>query len=106
MKTIKSKVRDILENYPETRDSDAKLVIMVWWVFNRLLFTKNEKGEWCIPVKYIMDIEKMESITRSRRKFQEKGKYPASPEVAAQRKNKKENIRETINSFNWDEYLN
>jgi len=105
MRSTKDKVRYVLENYPETRDSDAKLIIMVWWCFNRDAFEQNDRKKWTILVSEIPYLDKMESIRRVRQKFQEQKKYLGNEKVREIRTQRAENIRQTINDFAWDKYL-
>ena len=102
MRSTKDKVRYVLENHPNTRNSDAELIIMVWWCFNRDAF-QTINGKWYIQVQEILYLDKPETIRRVRQKFQEQGKYVG--EIKEERLQRAENIRKTINDFNWSEFL-
>lgn len=70
-------VEDALKRWPQTRDSDKKLILAVW----------SEQGLRLTPEqkKLFYQVASPESITRCRRKLQEQGKYPASKSVEEQR---------------------
>jgi len=74
-------VERALSSWPETRDSDKKLILAVWWLQDNDYeqhFRKFFKETAIMP----------DTITRCRRKLQENGKYSASPQVDEARFNK------------------
>ena len=102
MRSIKDKVEYVLKEYPDTRNSDQYLIVMIWWCFNQDSF----EGKEYVRVKDVVDkFEKMESITRCRRKLQEEGKYPSTGTVLEKRQGEAEDIRQTINHNDWWENL-
>lgn len=88
MKNLDKEVKQVLRDYPETRDSDTELVARVWEVYG-LEFTPEQR-------RLIAVIPKTESITRCRRKLQEQGLYRANRQVEKVRKQKASMIREQI----------
>ena len=66
-------VEQTLANKPDTRDSDKLLLLDVWY---KLGFGFSETQR-----KRFMDMPSAETITRIRRKLQEKGKYPAANNI-------------------------
>lgn len=71
-------VERALRDYPETRSSDRKLMMIVWWYQN---------SEYTADFKHFFQYQALmpESITRARRKLQERGKYLPTKEVEEQR---------------------
>lgn len=88
MKNLDQEVKQVLRDYPETRDSDTELVARVWEMYG-LEFTPEQR-------RLITVIPKTESITRCRRKLQEQGLYKAKRQVERIRKQKASMIREHI----------
>lgn len=97
----------ILQHYPSTRDSDQELITMVWWYYHRQNIIQSE-GKWFINMSTIRELEKPESITRCRRKFQEEGQYIASKEIRKQRGKFEEDMRQSMPQHGWEyaDYLN
>jgi len=62
-----------LRDYPETRDSDRKLLVKVWEHCG-LYLSEAQRHKF-------FGIASPESIRRTRQKIQESGKYPASDRV-------------------------
>ena len=93
LKNVRDKVEKILIDNPICRDSDMKLTVGVWKIEGLKLSEEQEKfiQVHCSPP---------ESITRVRRKFQEQGKYQASPEVQQARRVEEEKIREHFSGQN------
>jgi len=93
-KTIES-IKDIvaycLENYPETRSSDNELIFRV--LLEKGIACRNTNG---IMISYqkIQDLFAIESIRRTRQKFQENGLYLPSEEVQEERKQKEKEMHQ------------
>lgn len=85
---VEPTVERILRDYPATRDSDRKLILSVWW-FQDNNFDKDFKRFF--QEKAVMP----ETITRARRKIQERGLYQASKQVEQQRYQKYVDARYT-----------
>lgn len=83
---ISDLVERAMTRWPETRDSDRKLIISVWWLQDNN-YQDNFK-EFFLH-KAIMP----ETITRARRKLQEQGRYPASKQAEEDRFNKFRSMR-------------
>ncbi len=93
LKNVESRVKVLLEKYPETRNNDFQLSSKYYWFFMNFDFTKpffnvleNEKE---------LDLTPFESITRARRKLQEKHKeLQAVKEVKEKRKEREKEFKE------------
>jgi 4-alpha-glucanotransferase len=86
MSKIHLLVEQALQKWEETRDSDKKLMLAVWYLQDPCFeqhFKQFFKEKAATP----------ESITRVRRKLQEQGKYQASKKVDDERFNKFNNMR-------------
>jgi len=82
--TIYELVKDILTNYPATRDSDHKLVWSVWIKEGKVIGGK-------ISLDDFLATTPIESITRARRKIQEEHpELQASPIIQEARKEKEQ----------------
>lgn len=102
---LKEKVEAILRDYPDTRNSDKKLVAEFWRCFNAESVATNEAGTW-VRLEDVFDLTSPESIGRNRRLIQNKeGKYQATDPVVIERRKKEKGVRFTINSANPDHYL-
>lgn len=104
---VKQKVETILEQYPETRDSDQKLIIYLWWYFNKEKM-KHDGKNWWVKLDDVLDLEKPDSLTRCRRKVQELGHYQASKPVQEQREVYRDEMQHNMPQPGWEynEYLN
>lgn len=91
----KDRVHWILENFPDTRDSD-KLLWLAYLVIFHGLKDKIGTDNYLRLRTIIMDTETctMESITRCRRKIQESGLFEG--ENRAQRLEEQEQVRDNI----------
>jgi hypothetical protein len=87
MTTITPLVERALTAWPETRDSDRKLILAVWWL-------QDNDYEQHFRSFFLNKAIMPDTITRCRRKLQEQGKYPASKEVENARFNKFKAVRE------------
>ena len=86
--------------WPDTRDSDRKLILAVWWLQDN---DYADHFKVFFKEKAIMP----ESITRCRRKLQEEGKYLASKEAVEDRFNKFQRMREVApRTHNVDDVMN
>lgn len=90
-------VHDILATSPECRNSDQKLICMVWAKLHpHRIFTATEQPVKCFAVRDIMDLfESTETIRRSRQIIQnDLGLYPPSETVKNGRRKNQEIIEE------------
>lgn len=97
--TLKSQVLRVLEKYPKTRDSDVRLMLILWQMFYPSRIHKTEPvNRTYIFLQDIMDMPREDNIKRVRAIIQNvEGKFlPTSLEVAKQRK---------INEEVWKEYI-
>lgn len=91
VKTTKEKVEKILSDFPETRNSDKKLIWVFW---NREGYVyKNRLGNYVIDTENFLSATKITTIVRVRSAIQNdekrplKERYlPTDPDVAKQRK--------------------
>lgn len=83
--TTAKRVLYLLHHYPETRSSDKVLILRF---LEKLGIDLTED-----QVEVLMSVN-LESITRARRKIQEDGRYPATPEVQAERQQKAGDVRQ------------
>jgi hypothetical protein len=83
-------IEQALRDYPETRDSDLKLIVKVWELQIKAPIPPRLKA-----FLYEKAIHP-ETITRARRKFQEQGKYRAKEEVEEARYEKFKQTRASI----------
>lgn len=78
MKQIQSLVEKALQTWEETRDSDRKLMLAVWYL-------QNPEYEVNFRKFFLEQAASPETIRRIRQKLQEQGKYPASKKIEDQR---------------------
>lgn len=83
-KNLDVRVEWILKNYPTARDSDHDL-LLTFWDYQGLKLTPEQR-------QIFMRCDIAESITRARRKL--RVKYPGTPKVELERRNKQEQYRE------------
>jgi len=88
IKTLKKKVEKILEDFPETRNSDTLLTVTLWEQFYNHLLTRDQNNIKYISLKNVLEVPTQDSISRVRQKIQNEDKLylPTSWEVARQRK--------------------
>lgn len=101
MKHTQLLVEQALQNYPETRDSDKKLMLRVWTMQDP--FYDSHFEEFFLHKGF-----NPETIRRMRQKLQEQGKYPASKKVNEKRYEKFTQMQgygsatvETVNETLW-----
>lgn len=94
-KKVTSRVSRILEDYPETRNSDRKLYLTYLKDFHQLREHIDTKGFLGL-VEVFMNAETppMESISRARRKIQEQGFYLSDEQTKQGRLDKAEHYRQ------------
>lgn len=86
MKDLKDQVEYCLTKYPETRNSDIKLTICVWYTFENLE-TRFPVGSLKELTNLMLEMPHEDNIKRLRAKFNEEGKYwPTNWEVAKARR--------------------
>lgn len=101
---LKLQVKQILEDYPETRNNDISLMIKLWEVYYfvgycDLLLEGNIKALYSLPYQ--------DNIKRYRAMYQAKGIcVPTDWEVAKQRRMKEDWWREKLNYKPFKNYSN
>lgn len=85
LKTVEERVMWLLENFPETRNSDEYLYILY------LRFFEPEMAKYIkyIPFDVFRKVKKMESVTRARRRIQNDYKlFPPTRESVRRKRQK------------------
>lgn len=98
-KTLKDKVLFCLDTYPETRNSDITLTIMVWKKFNPEYIKHTPESDLgYLNLDNLKELPREDHIKRIRAKIQnEDGKYlPTSLSVAKQRRIEENKWREAM----------
>ena len=91
LKKIRENVTDLLEHYPEARNSDTYLLILYWRLCDRL------GGIGFVPWEEVDRATSFESIRRVRQKIQADGAFlPTRIEVLERRKKREEDMRQGI----------
>lgn len=97
MKKVTEKVEKLLKDYPECRSSDKRLWITYLVVYHNLRMDMRNKPDLAFETFVLTMMDKatpsFESISRSRRKFQEKGMYLPSEQIAKARKQRQDDIK-------------
>lgn len=98
IKGLKQQVLRILDEFPQSRNSDQWLTIKLWCVFYPSRIVRLENEEPMIRLKDIMDLPREDNVKRVRAIIQnvENKFLPTSLAIVKQRK---------INEELWREYL-
>src|ERR1035437_9898163 len=90
------KVKEILKEYPETRDSDKLLILKVWE--SEGLFLSDDQRET------FLKLTSSETIRRTRQKLQEQGYYKSTQRVKDIRMKKEIEMRQDFmtKDSDWD----
>lgn len=99
IKNLREKVLRTLEQDEQSRNSDIRLMQMIWFTYYRNFLFKNELQNWCIRIANLYELPREDNIKRIRAKIQNVDKkfLPTSQEVRKQRK---------INEEDWRKHLN
>jgi len=83
MLALTEKVRRILKNYPETRNSDIELTIRLWWVFHR----DKINSDGTVKIRELWNLPREDNIKRIRAKIQnDQGMFlPTDPQIIKER---------------------
>jgi len=93
LKTLKEQVAYVLENYPETRNSDLYL----WLILIRTFHPEASRFIKYIPYEVFKKFPNFETVARLRRKFNEEGLFlPTDLAVLRRRRRLEKLFRETI----------
>lgn len=100
MNNLKNQVEYCLATYPEARDSDITLMILLWKEYYPQRLIDTISGQDSIMLESLYDLPREDNIKRYRAKFQNDKKnpqyLPTDPEVARQRGIKEEVMREEM----------
>jgi len=98
LKDYKAKVRIILRDYPETRNSDTALVARFIHTYLKQFVTQSVDGYAAVELRKFMHLPPINSITRARRIIQnDDGEFlPTIKAVREKRRIKEEDYR------NWE----
>lgn len=95
--TLKKQVEKILEDYPDTRNSDISLTIEVWKQYYPQRIKTGQGGEQGIWLSDLYDLPREDNIKRVRAHFNAKGKYwPTDIKVALGRGIKEDEWRKQL----------
>lgn len=97
--TVKDRVGYILENIPEARDSDKKLLRTYWTHFDWVSDMMSEE-------EFLGKTTAAESITRARRELQEQWLYHASEKVKEWRATNEKTYRDVFGGVRFVEAPN
>lgn len=98
IKSIKEIVLELLDKYPETRNSD---LVLYGFVLKKLGFSELA----AIFLNEDYNLPNMESVRRARQLIQHKGIYLPDLRVQAQRKKEEIKVREAIPSLNAEDHV-
>ena len=87
LRKVKERISFILDKYPPTRDDDRVLLRYYYRIFEPYVTLK---------VSELTAMTTPESITRCRRKVQEKGQFMPSDQVAGKRRRREQQIHDGI----------
>jgi hypothetical protein len=91
---LKKQVEWILEKFPDSRNCDFYLI----WLWLKYFSGINAFSSIWLEYKDISKVAgKLESLTRARRKIQEKGRFlPTDPKIIEKRRKKQEAMRKIM----------
>jgi len=87
IKTLKQQIEYVLENQPETRNSDKLLTISIWRIFHKDLLCHVDRVGETVPIYNILDLPSESSVTRIRAMVQNRDKrfLPTDIDIAIER---------------------
>src|SRR5690554_2639492 len=92
-KSIRDNVRDILEQYPETRNSDKLLILKYWELVDKLPMHSMSR----LKEAFVLNSTSTESIRRARQLIQESGEFlPTNDNVVKRRRRREQKMFEAI----------
>ena len=109
-KGLENLVTRMLEADPQTRNSDMQLMLACFYDTNPDSFFNEPNKGWSVSVdslKALHTKNKMESITRARRKIVNKRPdlQATDEKIRKQRRQKAVDVRESINDNDWERDL-
>lgn len=86
IKNFKKEVENVLRDYPETRNSDIALMVILWKKIypHKIVLSKNMN--LCVELYNLEELPRESEIGRIRRKIQEKMYLPTDEKVARARR--------------------
>lgn len=98
--TLKKQVKDTLEFYPKTRDSDQYLTLKIWVGYYKELLDLTDPENPKVAFKDIMKLPREDNVKRIRAYFQnDLNLYlPTSLEVVRKRKQNEEKWRKLVST--------
>lgn len=101
---LKDKILKCLEQDEQSRNSDIRLMQMVWYSFHREKIFKAEDGRASVALESFYELPREDAIKRHRAIIQNvEGKFlPTDKEVAKQRKIREEVWLEYVRGINRD----
>lgn len=95
--TLKKQIEEVLNDTPDTRNSDIALMHAVWERFYRYMLGTDQNGRLYIALEDMYDVPREDTVKRLRAFFTTEGKYlPTSLEVAKQRRINEDRWREAL----------
>jgi hypothetical protein len=88
---VMQRTKQILSEYPEARSSDNRLILLYFHKFHGVTLTDSQFNKMLDPP--------FETITRCRRKIQEKGDFLPNSKVIRQRRGKEEMYQKIFSAF-------
>lgn len=92
---LKDKVKVILRNYPDTRNSDKLLVEQYWKTWDKDSIASNEYGDWVL-LSNLIKMTNPNTIIRARQKINEEGEFLATEEIVKFRRKREKLVRNSI----------
>ena len=97
-KTLEDRVRYILKEHPDARDSDTMLTIKLWMIF-KSHFLFHRMGKTCVNLTDIRHLPNVDSISRCRRRIQNtEGLYKGSKKIQKERRSYQEDYRSNFST--------
>jgi len=91
---LKKQVEEVLKEDEQSRNSDLRLMCMVWKTYYEKFVRTDDEGCQYVRMRDMADVPREDHISRARRKIQEEGQYlPTSPQVRKRRKILEEECR-------------
>lgn len=100
--TLKEKVLNVLEKYPDTRNSDITLTLRIWLEYHRNDISVFE-GKNYVRLTKIFDLPREDNIKRIRAKIQNEEYLflPTDPNIIKKRKLNEKKWREDLGYANY-----
>lgn len=95
--TLREKVLKVLENYPDSRNSDVTLTLRIWLVYHEKELAKFE-GKNYVRLNKIFELPREDNVKRIRAKIQNEEHLwlPTDPKIIKRRKLKEQEWRSEL----------